>query len=247
MRGREIVMPNVSAAIEPSRLEQSSETAPGPRGETFGHICRRCSRCCHHKDIHVNPYEIARLARRLGQTTREFRIAWTRDGTGTSLRHTEDGACALLGPAGCTVHSDRPLVCRLYPLGRHVLADGTEWFSRLELVPQTAGEITDRGTIGEFLESQEAEAFMTAADDYFRWFCAAQEGLGEDAPAGPSDEPAEDAACAADLVDMDAAIAGHCAATGMGEPRDIEERKRLHLELLYREITRHTGGPHETP
>ncbi|HEX4555642.1 MAG TPA: YkgJ family cysteine cluster protein [Xanthobacteraceae bacterium] len=240
-------MPEVSAVTEPTRLERSGEIAPDPRGETFGHICRRCSRCCHHKDIHVNPYEVARLARRLGQTTSEFRIAWTRDGAGTSLRQTEGGACALLGPAGCTVHSDRPLVCRLYPLGRHVLPDGTEWFSRLELEPQTAGEIVDRGTIGEFLEAQQAEAFMTAADDYFRWFCAAQEGLGEDAPSGPSDQPAQDAACAADLVDMDAAIAGHCAATGMAEPDDIEDRKRLHLALLYREITRHTGGPHEKP
>jgi hypothetical protein len=46
---------------------------------------------------------------------------------------------------------------------------------------------------------------------------------------------------------MDAAIAGHCAATGMAEPDDIEDRKRLHLALLYREITRHTGGPHEKP
>jgi len=239
-------MPKVSEVIEPSRLGESGGSAPGPRGETFGHVCRRCSRCCHHKDIHVNPYEVARLARRLGQTTSEFRIAWTRDGAGTSLRQTEGGACALLGPAGCTVHSDRPLVCRLYPLGRHVLADGTEWFSRLELVPQTAGEIIDRGTIGEFLEAQEAEAFMTAADDYFRWFCAAQERLGNDAPTGPSDQPAQDAECAADLVDMDAAIAGHCVATGMAEPHDIEDRKQLHLKILYREITRHRGDLHET-
>jgi hypothetical protein len=240
-------MPNVSAVIEPARLDGSRRSAPGPRGEAFGYVCRRCSRCCRDKDIHVNPYEVARLARRLGQTTGEFRIAWTRDGAGTSLRQTESGACALLGPAGCTVHSDRPLVCRLYPLGRHVLADGTEWFSRLEGHPQSAGEITDRGTISEFLEAQEAQDFMTAADDYFGWFCAARERLGEDVPADESDEPAQVAALAADLIDMDAAIARHCAATATAEPHEMEDRKRLHMEILYREIADHTGGPNETP
>jgi Fe-S-cluster containining protein len=37
-----------------------------------------------------------------------------------TLRHNDDGACIFLGEAGCTVHSDRALVCRLFPLGREV-------------------------------------------------------------------------------------------------------------------------------
>jgi Fe-S-cluster containining protein len=238
-------MPNSPAVIEPARVD--GRAGAGPRGEAFGYICRRCSRCCHDKEIQVNPYEVARLARRRGETTSDFRTAWTRDGGGTTLRQTETGACVFLGPEGCTVHSDRPLVCRLYPLGRHALADGTEWFSRLEGHPQSAGEITDRGTIGEFLEAQKAQAFMTAADDYFRWLCAAQVRLGQDVPSKPSDQPAQDAALAADLIDLDTAIARHCAATGTPEPQDMEDRKHLHLEILYREISDHPGGPHERP
>jgi Fe-S-cluster containining protein len=237
-------MSNSSAVIEPVPMDSGAE-APGPRGEAFGYICGRCSRCCHDKEIHVNPYEVARLARRLGETTSEFRIAWTRDGT--SLRRTETGACVFLGPEGCTVHSDRPLVCRLYPLGRHVLDDGTEWFSRLEGHPQSAGEITDRGTIGEFLQAQKAHDFMTAADDYFGWLCAARMRLGEDAASEPSGQPAQDAALAADLIDMDTAIARHCAATASAEPQDMEDRKHLHLQILHRQIADHPGGPHERP
>jgi hypothetical protein len=48
-------------------------------------------------------------------------------------------------------------------------------------------------------------------------------------------------------VDMDEAIAGHCAATGMAEPHDIEDRKHLHPALLYREIAHPTGDPDERP
>jgi Fe-S-cluster containining protein len=245
-RCREIVMPDASAVIAPMHLDGRAE-APGPRGEAFGYICGRCSKCCHDKEIHVNPYEIARLARRIGQTTSAFRSAWTRDGGGTSLRQTESGACVFLGPQGCTVHADRPLVCRLYPLGRHVLPDGTEWFSRLEAHPQSAGEITNRGTIGEFLQAQNAQDFMTAADDYFFWLCAAHVRLGEDAAGGPSGELAQDAALAADLIDMDTAIARHCAANGTAEPQDMEDRKHLHLQILHWHIADHTGDPHQRP
>jgi Fe-S-cluster containining protein len=241
----------ISAAVGHSRPNGNS-TAPSeddgppmaeatPRLEAFGYICRRCSKCCHHKQIQVNPYEIARLAGRRGQTTREFCAAWTADGAGTTLRQTESGACVFLGPEGCTVHSDRPLVCRLYPLGRHVRPDGSERFSRLEGHPQSAGEVTDRGTIGQYLKAQDAESFIVAADEYFLWLCAALERMGEDAGTRRSAQPAQDAALAADLTDMDTAIARHCAGTKTAEPDTIEHRKQLHLRILYRHIANDRG------
>jgi Fe-S-cluster containining protein len=252
------VMANLTDSTSPSRQDNDltalgtgagdvgdRASPPHPREEAFGYVCRRCSRCCHHKGIQVNPYEVARLARRFGQTAGEFRAASTRDGAGTMLRQTESGACVFLGPEGCTVHSDRPLVCRLYPLGRHVSEDGTEQFSRLEGHPQSAGEITDRGTIREFLQAQKAEAFMAAADDYFRWFCAARRWLDEGAPSEQPGPPEQEATLAADLIDVDAAIARHCAARGIAEPSDIEDRRHLHLEILYRLIADHPGDPHE--
>jgi hypothetical protein len=193
-------------------------------------------RCCYNKRIQINPYESARLARNLEQTTTEFRAAWTEDGAGTVLKQTDTGACIFLGDDGCTVHPDRPLVCRLYPLGRRVAADGTESFSLTEGHPQSAGEFTNNSTIGEFLESQGVAPFARAADEYFQWLCAAQDFLGADGPPDQPVNPAETANLAADLIDLDISIAGYCAATGAAEPTDIEERKRLHLELLYRKI-----------
>src|SRR5215470_9862277 len=109
----------------------SAEARGSPRSEAFDYVCRRCLKCCHHQRIQLNPYELARLARNLGLTTTEFRAAWTEHGDGLALRQTETGACVFLGSEGCTVHPDRPLVCRLYPLGRHVSADGSEAFSRI--------------------------------------------------------------------------------------------------------------------
>jgi hypothetical protein len=203
-----------------------------PRRAAFGYACHRCRTCCAGKDIRVNPYEIARLARRLGETTGEFRARHTRDGAGAVLRQTETGACVFLGPGGCTVHPDRPLVCRLYPLGRHVLDDGSEWFSRMELDAGSAGEFTDRGTIADFLDQQGAGPFLAAADDYFAWFCAAR-ALIEETAAQPG---GQGAAPAMDLTDMDAAIAGHCARHGLPEPSDIEARKYMHLTILHRQL-----------
>ena len=50
-----------------------------------------------------------------------------------------DAQMLFLGERGCTVHADRPLVCRLYPLGRHIDEHGAESFYHLEPHPQTEG------------------------------------------------------------------------------------------------------------
>jgi uncharacterized protein len=212
-----------------------------PRLEQFGYVCRRCNRCCYHKDIQVNPYELARLARQLSLSTTKFRTTYTRNGLGTLLNQTETGACVFLGPEGCTVHPDRPLVCRLYPLGRHVLQDGTERFSHIDAHPESAGEYTNSGTISEFLESQNTAAYLAAADEYFCWLSAAYERFDIDAAAEGTTTQTDDGDQLNDLFDMDVAIASHCTKTGMVEPTDIEHRKQLHLTILYQQLNAENG------
>lgn len=131
----------------------------------FSYRCNACSRCCHDKRIQVNPYEIARLAANRGLSTGDF-IAQYLENDGPYLRFTDDGACAFLGPGGCTVHPDRPLVCRLYPLGRHVSAEHGERFIHATPHPQTEGVYGTDGTVADFLDSQQAAAFIDAADRY---------------------------------------------------------------------------------
>ncbi len=209
------------------------------REQTFGYLCHACSRCCHGKVIQVNPYEIARLARSRGVSTSEFQRKWTEDGKGTVLARTADDTCVFLGSGGCTVHADRPLVCRLYPLGRRFLPDGSESWLELSPHPQSEGEYTKRGTIADYLATQQAESFIAAADGYVNWVNEARTLLLPDADNASSGAAA---GATSDLLDMDKAIARHVAISGQAEPEDIEARKDLHLAILYEELAHLKGA-----
>src|SRR5579863_6074070 len=148
------------------------------RTEAFGYACGRCRRCCQSNLIQVDPYEIARLALRFGQTTAQARLAWTDEGAGNYLKREADGSCVFLGPEGCTVYEDRPLVCRIYPLGRYVDAEGAEHWSHLTPHPESKGRYSRAGTIGDFLTAQGAAPFMRATDLYTAWVRRAVATLG---------------------------------------------------------------------
>ena len=114
----------------------------------------------------MNPYEVYRLARRLGMTTTSFIEQHTVNG-GTELAVRDDLTCVFLGEQGCGVHSDRPLVCRLYPLGRVVQSGEPDRYFLMEPHPQSEGVYGDEGSVAAYLEQQGAAPFMAAADEYF--------------------------------------------------------------------------------
>jgi len=80
--------------------------------------------CCKRADITLAPYDVLRLKRRLGLTStefiRQFTVPFQMDGDGLpgiKLKTDDNGTCLqLAGDAGCGVYSDRPTVCRYYPL-----------------------------------------------------------------------------------------------------------------------------------
>jgi Fe-S-cluster containining protein len=98
------------------------------------------------KAIRVSPYDILRLARYLCISTTQFIENHTEAG-GTVLRPKENGDCGFLGERGCSVHADRPLVCRIYPLARWVSPDGDESFGHLTPHPKTEGVYDISGTV----------------------------------------------------------------------------------------------------
>lgn len=205
----------------------------------FSYRCARCRRCCHDKLIQVNPYEAARLARNRGIST----TAFFRDFLEGSvyLRRRDDGACVFLGDGGCTVHADRPLVCRLYPLGRHVLASGEVNFSRLEPHSHSEGVFGREGTVAGYLATQDIERFVAAADRYLAllsrlnrvWWGSPSELDGE----GPEDD-----AGFPELMDLDRAVAQYCTEQGAPEPLDIEERMRLHIAAVEQWLDANEAG-----
>lgn len=131
----------------------------------FSYVCNRCRRCCSGKRIRVNPYEVYRLARGLAMTTTEFIGRHTTE-FGTELARMQDGRCVFLGDQGCTVHENRPLVCRLYPLGRRVTAGEPDRFHHLEPHAHSEGNFGNGGTVAGYLDAQGAGPFMHAADVY---------------------------------------------------------------------------------
>lgn len=137
------------------------------RSSPYSYQCGACGRCCRDKLIQVNPYEIARLAAKLGISTTAF-IEQHLDGV--YLRRREDGTCTFLNEQGCSVHDARPLVCRLYPLGRNVSEAGEESFRHLAPHPQTMGTYGEQAAVQDWISAQGAQPFIDAVDAYLDLF-----------------------------------------------------------------------------
>lgn len=222
----------------------------------FSYRCNACSRCCHHKIIQVSPYEIVRLARGLGLTTTEFIARHTTEG-GTVLRRRaeDDGACVFLSPRGCGVHPDRPLVCRIYPLGAAVTADGATAYRRLEPDPETEGDYGLDGTIADYVARQGVPQARAGIAPYKRLYRRMAEILA--ALDAASLDHAEDGARAlvamtdgavgSPLIDADATLAVYCAERGRVPPVSVEETVALHVaaidEMLDAVAARHLSPP----
>ena len=211
------------------------------RDSAFSYTCHACSRCCHDKIIHLNPYEVARLAQNRGIGTSEFLTQYT-DAAGTALKRVEDGACVFLTEHGCGVHADRPLVCRIYPLGRHVTAQGEEWFSELAPHPYTEGTYGTAGTVNQYLTAQGAEPYIQAVDRYLDVVGRMATVLR--ASIGAGQETRKEAQRAVDdlvtgvdpdvpaWLDMDRVVREYCRAKGVAVPDDPAARLELHIRAL---------------
>jgi len=138
--------------------------------------CSRSGTCCHGKTVRLNPWELACMAEAKGLTPRAFRDRYC-DLGGIQLRFDgapgwrQQPACSQYVPdLGCSVHSGRPLACRLYPLGRqrqgeelYYLYQGSD-FPCLEGCP----EVLDlpRSSVAAYIEAQAAKRFEVAQDEY---------------------------------------------------------------------------------
>jgi uncharacterized protein len=139
------------------------------RDSAFSYGCHACNRCCRNKAIRLNPYEILRLARYLGISTTQFIERHTEAG-GTVLRPKESGDCGFLGELGCSVHPDRPLACRLYPLARWVTPEGAESFGHLTPHPRSEGVYGNSGTVQDYLDHQQLEPFFEMSERYSKLY-----------------------------------------------------------------------------
>jgi len=136
--------------------------------EIAGFACARCGACCAHQAIQLNPWEVWRLARQLGQATGEF-IARHTDNAGLFLRFGPDGRCGFLTPTGCAVHPARPLACRLYPLGLETNPEGQDVYAPLARHPGCQGGASPAlagADLAAYLASQGAGPWLAAQRAY---------------------------------------------------------------------------------
>jgi uncharacterized protein len=189
----------------------------------------------------VGPYEALRLSRRLGISTTEFFARHTEAGGTVLQTRPDDRGCVFLGERGCTVHPDRPLACRLYPLARWISPAGEESFGHLEPHPQTAGVYGTNGTVDAFLTSQGLPPYFAMSDRYgeiYDRMVAVTERLD---PEENSERRAHRRAevdeldagiLATALFDVDATVGDYCRERGLAVPSDIESLVELHLTAL---------------
>ncbi len=82
--------------------------------------------CCADVNIFLTPYDVLRLKTKLGMSSEDFLSEHTISPFDENLKYPvvmlkmlddEKKSCPFVGPEGCTVYSDRPWACRMYPLG----------------------------------------------------------------------------------------------------------------------------------
>ena len=138
--------------------------------------CSRSGSCCFGKQVYINPWELACLARAKELTPREFRDRYCEFGgirlhfNGSSSFKGMSACSQYIPGSGCSVHPGRPLVCRLYPLGRqkqngkqHYIFQGRE-FPCLKDCP----EVLDlpRMNVTDYITGQAAGNFEQVQDEY---------------------------------------------------------------------------------
>jgi Fe-S-cluster containining protein len=127
------------------------------RSSRFSYECNACGRCCRDKVITLSPYDLIRIAKAAGVAAGVARDRYTIR-RGSIL--TFEQSCIALAGTRCTIHSGRPLACRLYPLGIERSAAGAENFVRLEPADGSLGVYGESASVDEFLEAQGVDEYL---------------------------------------------------------------------------------------
>jgi len=206
------------------------------RDSPFSFECNACGRCCRNKDIQLNPYELVRLADFLGVSTGEFLDKFIRPGSPFLLFSGNNDTCVFLNDQGCSVHPVRPLVCRLYPLGKYLSGDREEHFKCIEPQPDCEGTLGENGILEDFLESQKTEPYMEASGQYLDLFDRLHQDLYQKLEGQNINLPDRDDGSLeltlAKWFDVDQVNSRYCKEKGLLPPGDPDGRVKLHIRAL---------------
>lgn len=153
-------------------------------GDTFRYECDKGGQCCKNRfgnPIALSTYDIARLRGRLKIVSGAFLEEYAYMVLGEDshlpivfLKFKEEGngrnKCPFLRSYGCMVYDDRPLRCRLYPLGRAVDLKGVSYFFLMETADYCGAGKGKTYTLEEWLKVSEVELFLKWSDRFFKLF-----------------------------------------------------------------------------
>ncbi len=138
--------------------------------------CSRSGTCCFGKQVLLNPWELTLIANAKKITVREFSKLYCDFGgirlrfDGELISNNKRTCSQYIENFGCSVYQGRPLVCRLFPLGRyiqnneaHYMFEGTN-FPCLAECPEVTS--LDSLTVTNYLSGQGTALFEKAQDAY---------------------------------------------------------------------------------
>jgi Fe-S-cluster containining protein len=171
-------------------------------------------------------------------TTTGFYHECTEPG-GTTLRNKPDGSCLFLAASRCGVYSDRPLVCRLFPIGLIVGPEGKEKYGSMPLHPDCLGLLGKDGSVESYLDSQECRPFFhfdrlyKGVDQRISKALSGAEKRAQEKESGDR----QLSAWAADedflpWMDIDATVESYCRMKGLAMPKGLEDLAALQLEAI---------------
>lgn len=138
--------------------------------------CSRKGTCCHGNLVHLNPWELAKMAHHKKLTVKEFRNEFTENG-GIVLQF--QGPKDFRGKAacnqyienfGCSIHEVRPLACRLFPIARQIQNEQVTYGFQGSTFPCLNGcaEVSElpKLKVQDYLSEQNTSEFEQAQDAY---------------------------------------------------------------------------------
>ena len=123
--------------ISDGKLYAADDVVPtGTRG------CNGCSKCCESdmgQSIELTPFDIYQMCRATGKSFDELLTSFLVEISmidGIALPNLQmDKGCGFLKDGRCTIHASRPVICRLFPLGRVYNEKGFDYFLQVHECP----------------------------------------------------------------------------------------------------------------
>ena len=138
--------------------------------------CTREGSCCHGNQVLLNPWELALLASQNKLTTKDFKNIFTEDGgirlkfNGKENKYLKKSCSLYSEEIGCSSHENRPLACRLFPIGRQIQENKSAYFFEREQFPcfKECPNVTNLKSLKleEYLKGQKIKNHEYAQDAY---------------------------------------------------------------------------------